>query len=263
MTKALAVTRALYAQAERISESATRDRGAKTKARWPIDGTVGLQLRRARLAKKLTVDRLSADLGVTVEQYEKFEAGLARIGATRLHKLAAMLQVPPVYFFEDVLGPYSPEKIAGDAEDIQYNRSEKILSNTLEVASEIAQGLSSKPFYDAALAKKIQSIYSGASLFSLFFPPEAVALGPDDKFFASGDALITVPATNRAAKTVEASISVPVRVAGVWWKADPASGSYPPMTVMTSEVAPIEAHQPSDLARRLSAAPRRRSPAAA
>ena len=117
MTKAFAVTRALYAQAERMGENATRDRGAKTKARWPIDGSVGLQLRRARLAKKLTVDRLSADLGVTVEQYEKFEAGLARIGATRLHKLAAMLQVPPVYFFEDVLGPYSPEKIAGDAED--------------------------------------------------------------------------------------------------------------------------------------------------
>ena len=51
----------------------------------------------------LTQERLGELLGVTFQQVQKYERGTNRIGAGRLWRLAAILDVPVAWFFEDLV----------------------------------------------------------------------------------------------------------------------------------------------------------------
>ena len=44
--------------------------------------------------------RLGQAVGLTFQQIQKYEKGVNRIGASRLQQFAALLNVPPSYFFE-------------------------------------------------------------------------------------------------------------------------------------------------------------------
>lgn len=51
----------------------------------------------------LTQERLGELLGVTFQQIQKYERGTNRIGAGRLWRLAAILDVPVAWFFEGLV----------------------------------------------------------------------------------------------------------------------------------------------------------------
>jgi transcriptional regulator with XRE-family HTH domain len=64
----------------------------------------------------LSQERLAEALGITVPQLQKYEKGVNRIGASRLHKLAGVLDVPIGYFFEGHAGAGASKTGAGEAE---------------------------------------------------------------------------------------------------------------------------------------------------
>jgi transcriptional regulator with XRE-family HTH domain len=66
----------------------------------PIDGIVGKHIRLRRLSKGLSQTELGKRVGVTFQQVQKYEKGVNRVGASRLLKIAEVLEVPVSYFFE-------------------------------------------------------------------------------------------------------------------------------------------------------------------
>src|SRR4051794_37336580 len=69
---------------------------------------VGARLRERRLALGLTQQQLAELIGITYQQAHKYEKGLNRIAAGRLHALARALGVEPGYFFEGLGEPARP-----------------------------------------------------------------------------------------------------------------------------------------------------------
>jgi transcriptional regulator with XRE-family HTH domain len=75
------------------------------KAPTAIDRQVGIRVRMRRLMLDMSQEQLAAALGLAFQQVQKYEKGSNRIGASRLHQLAEILQVPVGFFFEDFAVP--------------------------------------------------------------------------------------------------------------------------------------------------------------
>src|SRR4051812_4412633 len=65
-----------------------------------VDRHVGVKLRERRVALGLTQQRLAELIGTTYQQLHKYEKGVNRIAAGRLHAIARTLGVEPGCFFE-------------------------------------------------------------------------------------------------------------------------------------------------------------------
>ena len=77
------------------------------KAPNPIDKHVGSRVRMRRMMLGMSQEKLGDALGLTFQQVQKYEKGTNRIGASRLHHIASIQQVPISFFFEDAPGPSS------------------------------------------------------------------------------------------------------------------------------------------------------------
>jgi len=82
----------------------------------PVDIHVGGRVRLRRTLLGLSQERLADALGLTFQQVQKYERGANRIGASRLHQLARILEVPVSFFFEEMSAAPRPAE-AGLAED--------------------------------------------------------------------------------------------------------------------------------------------------
>jgi transcriptional regulator with XRE-family HTH domain len=71
-----------------------------TKVPNPIDNYVGSRIRARRLALGLSEKELGDALGLTFQQVQNYEKGTDRVGASRLQKIASVLDVKPAFFFE-------------------------------------------------------------------------------------------------------------------------------------------------------------------
>jgi transcriptional regulator with XRE-family HTH domain len=70
----------------------------------PVDKYVGTRVRMRRIMMEMTQEKLGNALGLTFQQVQKYEKGTNRIGASRLHKIADVLNVPVAFFFEGCPG---------------------------------------------------------------------------------------------------------------------------------------------------------------
>jgi transcriptional regulator with XRE-family HTH domain len=66
-----------------------------------IDKHVGSRIRIRRMMLFVTQAKLADALGITFQQVHRYETGENRIGASRLHHISQILQVPVAFFFED------------------------------------------------------------------------------------------------------------------------------------------------------------------
>jgi transcriptional regulator with XRE-family HTH domain len=80
---------------EQRAESVPNQRSANS-----VDSHVGSRVRLRRLELGLSQEKLADQLGITFQQVQKYERGTNRIGASRLHQIALVLQTPITYFFE-------------------------------------------------------------------------------------------------------------------------------------------------------------------
>ena len=65
-----------------------------------IDSYVGARIRMRRQLLGMSQERLAEQIGVTFQQVQKYEKGINRIGASRLQRIAEVLQTSPSFFFE-------------------------------------------------------------------------------------------------------------------------------------------------------------------
>ncbi|MCP4366559.1 MAG: helix-turn-helix transcriptional regulator [Deltaproteobacteria bacterium] len=65
-----------------------------------IDKHIGKRIRSMRLLRGLSQVQLSKNTGVTYQQIQKYETGKNRMGGSRIYKIANILEVSPLYFFE-------------------------------------------------------------------------------------------------------------------------------------------------------------------
>ena len=68
----------------------------------PIDVQVGSRVRLRRNMLGLSQEKLGVAIGLTFQQVQKYERGANRIGASRLHELSRVLDVPVSFFFDDM-----------------------------------------------------------------------------------------------------------------------------------------------------------------
>jgi transcriptional regulator with XRE-family HTH domain len=64
----------------------------------------------------LSQEKLGEAIGLTFQQVQKYERGANRIGASRLHDLSRVLDVPVSFFFDDMDPVRAPAIPAGFAE---------------------------------------------------------------------------------------------------------------------------------------------------
>ena len=82
----------------------------------PIDIHVGTRVRLRRNMLGLSQEKLGEAIGLTFQQVQKYERGANRIGASRLHDLSRVLDVPVSFFFDDMDPVRAPAIPAGFAE---------------------------------------------------------------------------------------------------------------------------------------------------
>lgn len=71
----------------------------------PIDQLVGSRVRLRRMALGMSQEKLGEHLGVTFQQVQKYEKGVNRVGASRLQRIAEVLNAPISFFFEEAPRP--------------------------------------------------------------------------------------------------------------------------------------------------------------
>lgn len=80
----------------------------------PVDIHVGSRVRIRRKVLKFSQEKLGDALGVTFQQVQKYERGTNRVGASRLFKMAQVMDVPVQYFFEGLGGHEGDMSFAED-----------------------------------------------------------------------------------------------------------------------------------------------------
>jgi transcriptional regulator with XRE-family HTH domain len=73
-----------------------------------IDKHVGTRLRVRRML--LGLSHIGDAIGVSFQQVQHYEKGVHRIGAGRLHQVAAVLGVPVTFFFEGTSAKACPRR---------------------------------------------------------------------------------------------------------------------------------------------------------
>ena len=68
-----------------------------------MDKHVGSRIRMRRMMLNMSLANVANELGLTLQQIQKYEKGITRIGASSLEHIAHTLRVPVEFFFEDVL----------------------------------------------------------------------------------------------------------------------------------------------------------------
>lgn len=102
----------------------------------PVDVHVGARLRQRRTLLGLSQEKLADAIGLTFQQVQKYERGANRIGASRLHQLARVLEVPVSYFFEELTRSTAPggSEQPGAAEDaVAFEHDPMSRRETLEL----------------------------------------------------------------------------------------------------------------------------------
>ncbi len=83
----------------------------------PIDVHVGARVKLRRTILGISQTAFGKPLGVTFQQIQKYEKGTNRIGASRLYRMAEILDVPVSFFFDGYAErtPASGEGLSPDA----------------------------------------------------------------------------------------------------------------------------------------------------
>ncbi len=85
-----------------ISQPIRRPSRPKSEKPNPIDVQVGSRVRLRRNMLGLSQEKLGEAISLTFQQVQKYERGANRIGASRLHELSRVLDVPVSFFFDDM-----------------------------------------------------------------------------------------------------------------------------------------------------------------
>jgi transcriptional regulator with XRE-family HTH domain len=112
-----------------------------------VDRHVGQRLRRRRIMLGLTQHDLAARLGVTYQQFHKYEQGINRMAASRLYEVAGLLHTPINYFFEHFGDPAEAERTPRERMALELSRAFNEINEPehqnalMELARVLAEGV--------------------------------------------------------------------------------------------------------------------------
>ncbi len=73
-----------------------------------IDLEIGQRLLVLRRMRKLSQEDLADQIGISYQQVQKYEKGMNRIAASRLYTFSRILDISPLYFFDNLCGCKGP-----------------------------------------------------------------------------------------------------------------------------------------------------------
>ena len=100
-----------------------------------VDVHVGSRVRQRRTMLGMSQEKLGEALGLTFQQVQKYERGANRIGASRLHHISEVLDVPISYFFEELSPSFTKKRGKKGLEEAQaeYEHDPMAKRETLEL----------------------------------------------------------------------------------------------------------------------------------
>jgi transcriptional regulator with XRE-family HTH domain len=87
----------------------------KKRTQDPRDPRIGMRIRTLRLERGLSQAELGELLGVSFQQVQKYEKGVNRVSAGRLHRVAEALRVPVTFFYAG----FAPDRGRADSHFIE------------------------------------------------------------------------------------------------------------------------------------------------
>jgi EAL domain-containing protein (putative c-di-GMP-specific phosphodiesterase class I)/transcriptional regulator with XRE-family HTH domain len=81
--------------------------------RNPVDAYVGARIRQRRKLVGMSLEKLGNALGLALQQVQKYERGVNRVGASRLFDIARVLGVDVAFFYEGMPEQPDPNAFAG------------------------------------------------------------------------------------------------------------------------------------------------------
>jgi len=102
-----------------------------------IDAHVGQRLRLRRQLRNVSQEQLGDEVGVTFQQIQKYENGRNRISASRLYRLALVLDVPVDWFFDGL--PGRPAGAEGAGAPLRLSLNTGILLRQHEAMNPVGQ----------------------------------------------------------------------------------------------------------------------------
>lgn len=99
------------------------------KSRSPdeTDVFVGVQIRRHRIAARMTLSEFGEALGISHQQVQKYEVGTNRVSAGTLYRMAEVLEVPLPLFFPMPENPREDVIVQRDRARAQLREIRKVL----------------------------------------------------------------------------------------------------------------------------------------
>lgn len=89
----------------------------------PYDVEIGRRIRARRVSRQMSQMELAGRLGLTFQQVQKYEKGTNRVAAGRLKRIARILDVPIMYFFDEGEEPAADTVAAG----LNNNRASRLM----------------------------------------------------------------------------------------------------------------------------------------
>lgn len=88
----------------------------------PTDVSVGLEIARLRKLRGLTQSSIADAVGLTFQQIQKYESGANRISASKLYRIASLLEVPVEAFFKHVGGAQTDQPTPYKRDGLELSR---------------------------------------------------------------------------------------------------------------------------------------------
>lgn len=125
----------------------------------PIDVHVGSRLKMRRKLLSISQGEIGNNLGLTFQQIQKYERGANRIASSRLLKLSKILDVPVVYFFEEM-----PDHVEQHARNFSFENPETFDQNQLARRETLELVLNYYKIENTKARKKIFEFIKGIAL---------------------------------------------------------------------------------------------------
>ncbi len=98
-----------------------------------VDCHIGSKVRLRRKALNISLYSLSYDIGISLQQLQKYESGANRIAASKLYAISKVLKVSPHFFFEGLDGVVTGVEMLGGPKIIKaFNVMNKITNQKVK-----------------------------------------------------------------------------------------------------------------------------------
>lgn len=104
-----------------------------------IDKHIGNRIRLRRVMLDITQERMANALGISFQQFQKYERGLNRISIARLYFIAQILEAPVEYFFKDFQQPLDFKKVLKKSTALLFKEAPDSVDDSFFYSKEILE----------------------------------------------------------------------------------------------------------------------------